>query len=91
LPFSLKGSLLSIVFVLANEMHRLRNNKKNNVITRTAAVTTTIILLVVAITTGTTTTQLASAWVDPDIDPARQQPKAPPVISGENVIRCMVD
>jgi hypothetical protein len=72
-------------------MHRLRNNKKNNVITRTAAVTTTIILLVVAITTGTTTTQLASAWVDPDIDPARQQPKAPPVISGENVIRCMVD
>jgi hypothetical protein len=69
-------------------MHRLSNNKNNNVITRTAAITKTIILLVVAITTtitATTTTHLAYAWIDPITDPTRQEPKAPPVISGGNV------
>jgi hypothetical protein len=50
------------------------------------AITKRIILLVVAITSATaTTTQLAYSWVDPATDQTRQQPKAPPVISGENV------
>jgi hypothetical protein len=62
------------------------NNKKNKNGMKIAAALTTTILLVLALTiSATTTTQLAYSWVDPATDPTRQQPKAPPVISGENV------
>jgi hypothetical protein len=62
------------------------NNKKNKNGMKIAAALTTTILLVLALTiSAATTTQLAYSWVDPATDPTRQQPKAPPVISGENV------
>jgi hypothetical protein len=62
------------------------NNKKNKNGMKIAAALTTTILLVLAVTiSAATTTQLAYSWVDPATDPTRQQPKAPPVISGENV------
>ncbi len=62
------------------------NNKKNKNGMKIAAALTTTILLALALTiSAATTTQLAYSWVDPETDPARQQPKAPPVISGENV------
>jgi hypothetical protein len=68
-------------------MNRLKsNNKKNKNGMKIAAALTTTILLVLALTiSAATTTQLAYSWVDPATDPTRQQPKAPPVISGENV------
>jgi hypothetical protein len=62
------------------------NNKKNKNGMKIAAALTTTILLVLAVTiSAATTTQLAYSWVDPATDQTRQQPKAPPVISGENV------
>jgi hypothetical protein len=62
------------------------NNKKNKNGMKIAAALTTTILLVLALTiSAATTTQLAYSWVDPATDPTRQQPKAPPIISGENV------
>jgi hypothetical protein len=62
------------------------NNKKDKNGMKIAAALTTTILLVLALTiSAATTTQLAYSWVDPATDPTRQQPKAPPVISGENV------
>jgi hypothetical protein len=62
------------------------NNKKNKNGIKIAATLTTTILLVLALTTTVaTTTQLAYSWIDPITDPTRQEPKAPPVISGENV------
>jgi hypothetical protein len=65
-----------------------QQEEKNNAIAASAAVTTAIILIV-AVTTVTTTTittpllPIAEAWVDPD--PTPRSPKAPAVISGENV------
>jgi hypothetical protein len=62
------------------------NNKKNkNGIKIAATLTTTILLVLALTTTAATTTQLAYSWIDPITDPTRQEPKAPPVISGENV------
>ena len=65
-----------------SEMHLLKDNKKNNAIRTTA-----LIILVIASTTATitmTSSPVAYAWIEPDTQPA-QQPKAPTVISGENV------
>ena len=67
-------------------MNSLNSNNKNNKNgIKIAAALTTILLVLALTTTAATTTQLAYCWVDPDIDPTRQQPKAPSVISGENV------
>ena len=78
-------NLLSILFLLGNEMKRnLSNNKKeNNVITTAISVWTTAIILI-AVTTilSTPPLLLAYAWIDPDSQPVT---KAPSVITGENV------
>jgi hypothetical protein len=67
--------------------NNLSNRNNNSKITTRAATKvlslTTIILVLVGTTVTTTTTPLAYAWVDPDTDP--RSPKAPAVISGENV------
>jgi hypothetical protein len=67
-------------------MNRLRKNKKNNVLTASAGVTTAI-LFVATITAATANTisHFAYAWINPDVDPVRQQQKAPTVISGGNI------
>jgi hypothetical protein len=75
--------------VLANEIYmnslNSNNEKSKNGIKIAAALTTTILLVLALTTTSATTTQLAYSWVNPDIDPTTQKPKAPSVISGENV------
>jgi hypothetical protein len=61
------------------------NNKKNKNGIKIAAALTTILLVFALTTTAATTTQLAYSWIDSATDLTRQEPKAPPVISGENV------
>jgi hypothetical protein len=89
-PLSIKGILLSIVFVLEIEMYRLNNNKKNSLIVTTATLVmvTTIILVVAAGAVNTavaTTTTRSTSFTEQST--LQREPKAPMAVSqdGNNV------
>src|ERR687885_347128 len=91
------GILLSMVSVLGTEMKHLHSNKKKkNVIVSAAAIMLLLLATIILITTGTVVAvmmvmliasplslQSAEAYIDPST--LKTEPKAPVVVSGDNI------
>jgi hypothetical protein len=74
-PLSLKGSLLSIAFVLGSEMYHPNNNQKKNDAIATAVTVFTLATIIVIATAGPTTiigiNRSADAFVIPGLGEGR--------------------
>src|SRR3712207_4234796 len=83
-----RGILLSIIFVLGTEMKHLNNNKKkNNTIVTAAKVSSlaTIIVIAIGVTITAPLTALASRSQFIDETTQARSPRAPAVVSGDNI------